>query len=150
MRRGIEVDARGRFWLVIRKKESRNMPSKSLSDLDPRLRDAFEQLKSRYEATYPDTKVLVTCTYRSPEEQAALYAQGRTSPGRIVTMCDGKTHLSKHNCYPAKAFDVVISVCGRGTWSERFYADLGALAAEIGVKWGGTFKSFKDLPHFEI
>ena len=33
---------------------------------------------------------------RTTEEQIALYAKGRTAPGKIVTYCDGVTKKSNH------------------------------------------------------
>ena len=39
------------------------------------------------------------------------------------------------------------------TWSERYYKEV-AMAARIlmqkyNIEWGGDWKNFKDLPHFE-
>jgi peptidoglycan LD-endopeptidase CwlK len=63
--------------------------------------------------------ILVTCTYRSNIEQDALYAQGRTKPGKIVT--NAKRGQSEHNFTlkgrPAsKAFDIVPLVHGKCDW----------------------------------
>ena len=85
----------------------------------------------------------LTSGYRSPAEQAKLYAQGRTTPGKIVT------HLkhSKHN--EGKAFDVVILRNGQPVWGANDYAAIGKLGQSIGLTWGGTWK-MKDLCHFQI
>lgn len=78
--------------------------------------------------------------FRDPELQAHLYAQGRTRPGPIVT--NAKPGQSKHNRNPAEATD----------WSYpiRFKATFGKLAREVGLRWGGDFKSINDPPHVEL
>ena len=85
----------------------------------------------------------LTSGYRSPAEQAKLYAQGRTTPGKIVT------HLkhSKHN--EGKAFDVVILRDGQPIWDLKAYAPLGELGKSIGLTWGGDWK-MRDCAHFQI
>ena len=85
----------------------------------------------------------VTSGYRSPEAQAKLYAQGRTTPGKIVT------HLrhSKHN--EGKAFDVVILKNGSPVWALNDYTKIGQLGKSIGLTWGGDWK-MKDCAHFQI
>lgn len=47
----------------------------------------------------------VTCGHRSNEDQDALYAQGRTLPGKIVTNAKGGE--SSHNTSPSAAVDAV-------------------------------------------
>jgi peptidoglycan L-alanyl-D-glutamate endopeptidase CwlK len=94
--------------------------------------------------------LLITCTARSTDEQARLYAQGRTTPGPIVTQLDGTTHKSKHNLVPSKAIDVCVVVGGKVSWNPDQYAPLGPLAAHYGLTWGGSWKTLKDYPHLEI
>jgi peptidoglycan LD-endopeptidase CwlK len=57
--------------------------SRSLSDLLP----VFRALVDPWLSACADAEldILVTCTLRSGAEQDALYAKGRTVPGRIVT-----------------------------------------------------------------
>ena len=45
---------------------------------------------------------MFTSTYRSQEEQDAIYSQGRTTPGKIVTW----THHSRHT--ERDAFDIAL------------------------------------------
>lgn len=103
--------------------------------------------------------VLVYCTYRPVDEQDALYEQGRTRPGLIVT--HARAGVSPHNCTfkgrPASlAFDAVPVVHGRPIWSTtdedlQRWAKLGTLAAQVGLVWGGLWEGRKiDRPHFEI
>jgi len=110
---------------------------------------AFEAVK---ESPY---EFFITHGYRSITEQQKLYAQGRTVEGKKVTNCDGVKNKSKHNHLPAKAFDIAIKVNGEITWNEKYYKEMGAyfkgIAAKLGIKitWGGDFKNFKDLVHYE-
>jgi len=102
----------------------------------------------------------VTHGVRTIEEQQALYALGRTKPGKIVTQCDGIEKKSKHQRDSpkeyGKAVDIVAWVDGKVSWDMAHYKQIAdhllAVAKEKGVKlvWGGNFKKFKDGPHFEI
>lgn len=63
--------------------------------------------------------------------------------------------MSKHNTKPSKAFDVVPYPLGFKASDEEFYImalHIFAAAVRQGVKikWGGHFKSIRDLAHFEI
>ncbi|EAF6080051.1 N-acetylmuramoyl-L-alanine amidase family protein [Listeria monocytogenes] len=88
--------------------------------------------------------------YRSKTEQNALYAQGRTKPGSIVT--NAKGGQSNHN------FGVAVDLClyssdgKKVIWestTSRWKKVVAAMKAE-GFKWGGDWKTFKDYPHFEL
>ena len=94
---------------------------------------------------------IVTQCYRSPAEQDALYAQGRTKPGLVVTYKRGGQ--SKHNLVPARALDVAFLLSsGQVSWSAELLAKFAALvkAASTVVRWGGDWPGFKDRPHFEV
>lgn len=104
----------------------------------------------------------VLCGHRATAEQQALYAQGRTRPGRIVTNADGVSSRSKHNEYAARAVDVAPWPVD---WDDtpRFHRLAGVIlaiaAAEgVAIRWGGdwdrdgdtTDHRLIDLPHFEL
>jgi peptidoglycan LD-endopeptidase CwlK len=57
--------------------------SRDLDDLHPLVAAKARDFLARCHAEGID--ILVTSTYRDAEAQAKLYAQGRTSPGKIVT-----------------------------------------------------------------
>ena len=125
------------------------MPSTKLSDADPALALAYTCLLADFrESTGND--LLITCTLRSTDEQAALYAKGRTKPGRIVTHLDGTKSKSKHNLVPARALDVAVVVNGKVSWDEDEYKPLVSLADKYGLVSGGSWKSFRDWPHLEL
>lgn len=99
--------------------------------------------------------VLTTCTYRSSAEQNALYAQGRTTTGRIVT--NAKGGQSAHNFTidgkpAAKAFDIVPVINGKPEWnvSNPVWEKLGDIGISVGLDWGGQWTRFSDYPHFEL
>lgn len=126
------------------------MPSKLLLDAHPALGYAYRELDQEYGATHPGKSLLITCSYRSPAEQQRLYAQGRTTPGQIVTQIDGVTKLSNHNHKPARALDVCVLVGGKVSWDPAEYEPLGPLALKYGLIWGGNWPHFKDYPHLEL
>ena len=75
--------------------------------------------------------VLVTSTYRDKESQAAIYAQGRTKPGRIVTKA--KAGQSWHNF--RLAFDFVPIVNGKAVWNDaRLFKRCRAIGESLGLE----------------
>ena len=88
--------------------------------------------------------VLVTQTKRDNEYQAVLYAQGRTTPGSIVT--NAKT-VSFHGA--GLAFDFCKNVKGHEYDDPVFFEDVAAVAKAMGFSWGGDWKSFPDKPHLQ-
>lgn len=91
-------------------------------------------------------KIKITDTLRTQAEQNALYAQGRSKPGSIVT--NAKYPQSNH-CWGI-AFDFCRND-GRGAFddSDGFFTKVGQVGKSIGLSWGGDWTSFKDKPHFE-
>jgi peptidoglycan L-alanyl-D-glutamate endopeptidase CwlK len=127
--------------------------SRKLSDLHPDIRLLAEKFLD--EAEDEGIDVLVTCTYRSGIEQAALYAQGRTAPGKIVT--NAKPGESLHNALlngnpGARAFDVVPMVMGKPMWDadHPHWQKLGEIGKSIGLEWAGEWKRFREYPHFQL
>lgn len=92
--------------------------------------------------------LLVTQGFRSIEQQNRLYEIGRRGiPGeRKVTNARGGQ--SNHNRGAAVDFAFVVN--GEISWDARLYRHIGRWAAKVGLKWGGNWKSFKDLPHVEL
>lgn len=89
----------------------------------------------------------VTQGVRTFAEQDALYAQGRTKPGRRVTAA--KAGSSQHNF--GTAADVCVVLDGKVTWDEAHYRKISEWARKVGgLSWGGDWASFRDLPHLQL
>lgn len=118
--------------------------SRKLEDLNPYVAKLAKQFIAA--AKKEGIDVLVTSTYRDGESQNAIYAQGRTKPGRIVT--NARAGQSWHNY--RLAFDVVPIVNGKAMWNDlRTFKRLGELGKSVGLEWAGDWKSFKELAHFQ-
>jgi peptidoglycan L-alanyl-D-glutamate endopeptidase CwlK len=92
--------------------------------------------------------LLITQGLRTWEEQDALFAQGRTTPGNIVTNAHGGE--SWHNF--GLAFDIlVLDSVGKADWDTHHpgWMRAAALGKSLGLEWGGDWTTFKDLPHFQ-
>jgi peptidoglycan L-alanyl-D-glutamate endopeptidase CwlK len=149
--------------------------SRDIRDLSPKMQVLYNKFHDRCRRDpwmlKEGVTVLLTCTYRSNDEQAQLYAQGRTAPGRIVT--NAKPGRSKHNIVDAQgnpaaeAFDVVPLRHGKPVWGTNgdgidendvddalddleVWERVGQHGVEVGLNWYGTPGSaFKEFPHFQ-
>src|SRR3990167_8469395 len=99
------------------------MPSRDPAELVPTLQEFWKELKAWYETKFPDRQLILTCTHRTPAEQAEIFAANK--PGNILTRCDGYKILSKHNHKPSEAFDVAVLEKGKAQWQEVYYIPLG-------------------------
>lgn len=127
------------------------MASRDKKDLEAVLVDAYNTTSDRYKQLYPNApQPLISCTYRSNDEQNKLFEIGRTLPGKKVT--NAKAGESKHNTYPSKAFDIAfIGLDKKLDWSEILFRKFAEIICENPlIVWGGSFHSFKDTPHFEL
>ena len=125
--------------------------SRKVDDLTPEMREKALLFAGKMaEAGIP---FMFTCTYRSQEEQNALYAQGRTTPGRKVTWVKVSRHTGR------TAFDIAILKDGKPTWDAKVsvnmndipdYVEAGQIGESIGLKWGGRWLKNTDWPHFEL
>lgn len=128
------------------------MSSRKLTDLHPQMQPMVTRFLANARAAGID--LLVTCTYRSNEEQAALYAIGRTKPGRIVT--NAKPGRSTHNNTldgkpAALAVDVVPLRDGKPVWSasDPVWKRVGEIGEKVGLEWAGRWTTFREFPHFQ-
>lgn len=132
------------------------MTDRSLDDLHPDLKILCLYWLDKCHAQ--SINAVVYFTWRSVSEQDALYAQGRTAPGKIVTNARGGQ--SKHNFTlpdgtPAsKAFDFFIArPDGSENWDWQSPEWQGAISIGkgLGLQWGGDWTGgFKDYDHFQI
>jgi peptidoglycan L-alanyl-D-glutamate endopeptidase CwlK len=127
------------------------MPSRNIADCVPILQQAWEYASKEWASRYPNApQPILTCTYRSEAEQEELYAQGRTKPGPIVTQLKSG---SKHNSKPSEAFDIAFKTKeGKLDWiGTNFSLFEGIIRTKYPqVEWGGSWKKFKDAPHFQV
>lgn len=91
-------------------------------------------------------KIEVISGLRTYEEQDELYAEGRTAPGPKVTNARGG--YSNHNF--GIAFDVGVFEGNKYLDDSPKYKAVGALGIDLGLEWGGNWKTFQDEPHFEL
>ncbi|WP_339314644.1 M15 family metallopeptidase [Paenibacillus sp. FSL R10-2734] len=101
--------------------------------------------------------IVITQGLRTIAEQDALYAQGRTKPGTIVTNAKGGT--SYHNYGLAINFALLLPDGKQVSWDLKRDGDGDKIAdwteviqeaKAIGFEWGGDFVSIKDAPHFQM
>lgn len=118
---------------------------KKLKGVHPVVAEKARQLitKAYNEGIY----VVITQGYRSKEEQDALYAQGRSKPGKIVTNARGGD--SYHNYGLAIDF-ALMTPDGSISWEVNDkWRRVAAIGKSLGFEWGGDWDSFKDYPHFQ-
>jgi len=88
--------------------------------------------------------VIITSTFRDNESQNALYAKGRTSPGKKVTNAKAGQSFHNYRC----AFDFVPIVNGKACWNDdALFNRCGAIAKSVGLDWAGDWTKFKEKAH---
>lgn len=119
--------------------------SRDIKELLPVVREKVEKFQKLCDENNID--LLITSTYRDAESQSALYAQGRTIPGAIVTNAKAGQSWHNHRC----AIDVVPLVNGKANWNTKdpVWAKLGELGKQAGLEWAGEWKRFKEMAHFQ-
>lgn len=91
-------------------------------------------------------EILITSTYRDMESQTALYEQGRSKPGRIVTNAKCGQSFHNYRC----AFDFVPLVNGKAQWDDiQLITKCGEIGESVGLTWAGRWMTFKELLHFQ-
>lgn len=124
------------------------MPKFSKRSLNE-LKQVHPDLVGVMHAAIKDTPVdfVVICGHRGEKAQNEAF---RTGNSKL------KFPRSRHNSLPAEAVDVVPYVNGKISWDADYYKPLALhilhTAETLGVPltWGGNFKKFVDMPHFEL
>lgn len=122
--------------------------SRKLEDLHPKVMLMVVEFIQKCKDNGID--LLVTSTYRDHESQNALYAQGRTAPGKKVT--NAKGGQSWHNW--RVAVDVVPLRNGKPVWGTtgvdwELWEAVGNIGESVGLEWAGRWKTFKEFAHFQ-
>lgn len=110
---------------------------------DPALEQKIARIRQRMaELGHP---VVMTSGQRTATEQAKLYAQGRSSPGPVVTNAQHSQHQE------GRAADFAFLIDGKPSYAEGApWELLGKVAKEEGLEWGGDWKSLRDRPHVQL
>lgn len=127
-----------------------------IEKLHPLIREEVKKIIEECDdALTGKAKVRITQGLRTFKEQSDLYALGRTKPGKKVT--NAKPGQSIHNY--GLAVDICLIIGGKVAswdtvkdWDNDRVADwyeCVKIFAKYGWDWGGNWKTFKDLPHFE-
>lgn len=147
------------------------MASRKLDDLLPEVASMARELLHRCAAR--GITLLVTATYRSPEEQLALWMQGRaaladvnaqrravglapiTAEENARRVTNAKPGQSLHE--QRRAFDVVpvrdVDADGDldAEWGSPDWLTIGEQGERCGLEWGGRWpKKKRDRPHFQL
>lgn len=159
---GVEVDGKAgpQTWgaiyaRLVGKKIDQMQPSEAISPVDnrsekviatllPELRPIARALVQK--AAGAGITIRLISGLRTYEEQAALYAQGRTAPGKKVT--NARAGYSNHNF--GIAFDIGVFEGNKYLPESPKYKAVGALGMDLGLEWGGNWKTIDDQPHFQL
>jgi peptidoglycan L-alanyl-D-glutamate endopeptidase CwlK len=119
--------------------------SRNINDLLPNVKVRVEKFIELCDEEGID--LLITSTYRDNESQEALYEQGRTRPGKVVTNAKSGESWHNYRC----AIDIVPLVNGKPNWdgSDPIWEKIGELGEQAGLEWAGRWRTFKELAHFQ-
>jgi peptidoglycan LD-endopeptidase CwlK len=126
-----------------------------ISGLAPVVQRAASELIDRCYAA--GVQIVIVQGLRTYAEQAALYAQGRTTPGPIVTQA--QAGHSNHNFGYALDFALLTNDGRSVSWDTKLDGDrdgrsdwneVAEIGKDLGFKWGGDWTSFVDMPHLEM
>lgn len=129
-------------------------PGKAASGIQIDFAQPLQTMTQSYLKKYPGGLIpIIQEGFRTPERQTQLYNQGRNgNPGKVAT--NATAGQSLHNYGYAtdiywkdpKTGKTVASTDPRAlaAWKQ-----LGAMAPQFGLRWGGTFPGLVDMPHFE-
>ena len=129
--------------------------------LHPNLREeALKMYDEIVEALTGTAACRFAYTLRTFAEQDALYAQGRTKPGAVVTKAKGGQSYhnyglaidivllvdkDKNGTFETASWDVKTDFDGDG---KSDWQEVVAIFKRYGYEWGGDWK-FNDAPHFQ-
>ncbi|MES1987674.1 MAG: M15 family metallopeptidase [Pseudomonadota bacterium] len=119
--------------------------SRLITDLHPKIQPMAQQLIDDCRAQNID--LIITSSYRDVEAQNAIYSQGRTKPGAIVTNAQGGHSFHNYRV----AIDVVPIINGKCDWSgtSDVWQKIITDAKVIGFEWAGDWITFKERAHFQ-
>jgi peptidoglycan L-alanyl-D-glutamate endopeptidase CwlK len=134
-------------------------------------------LISQFQQAVPGAVLKPYQGHRSRAEQAALFAQGRHPLDEVnrlrtkaglppIGIVENKYRItlanpneSLHVLDPSPAVDVVVVCRGKEVWvfavdcdrdGRSDYMEMGLLAENLGLEWGGRWLEFPDIGHLEL
>lgn len=159
---GVQVDGRAgpQTWgaiytRIVKGKAPGRTPAPAPDRVDPRSEKAIATLLPEvrplaralvHQAAGAGIQIKVISGTRTFDEQDRLFAQGRTLPGRIVTKA--RAGFSNHNF--GIAFDIGVFEGTKYLPESPKYKAVGAMGVELGLEWGGNWKTIVDQPHFQL
>ena len=164
IQRELDVDVDGKagpqtwgaiYERLVEKKIAGQTPAEAIAEVDsrsekniatllPEVRPIARALVQK--ANLSGIRIKIISGLRSYAEQDALYAQGRTTPGEIVT--NAKGGHSNHNF--GIAFDIGVFDGNKYLEESSKYQAVGVLGMDLGLEWGGNWTSIVDQPHFQL
>ncbi|MBA3035863.1 MAG: M15 family metallopeptidase [Desulfobacterium sp.] len=117
---------------------------KVISTLLPEVKPIARALVQK--AALGGIRIKIISGFRTYAEQDELYAQGRTAPGSIVT--NARAGYSNHNF--GIAFDVGVFEGNSYLGDSPKYKAVGIIGMDLGLEWGGNWKTIVDQPHFQL
>jgi len=115
--------------------------SRSLDELEPRFR--FKVTAFLADTRIKELWVAISCTWRTQDEQDALYEQGRSTPGAIVTWTRDSEHL-----IPSTAIDIFCADTKLWLYPKdhKWWQEVYDIARVFWIK--SLYQTFKvDRPH---
>ena len=129
--------------------------ARDIKQLHPKLQEIIPKLIEKCEKQGISIKI-GECL-RTVKEQDELYAQGRTKPGSIVTNAKGSNYSSMHQWGIAFDFYLDMDIDKDGKKSDdafnnskKTFQKVGAIGKNLGLEWGGDWRSIVDMPHFQL
>jgi peptidoglycan LD-endopeptidase CwlK len=159
---GVQVDGRAgpQTWAAVYNKIVGPLPTAAGQDA----REAVDTQSEKHIATLlPEVQALaralvhqsaqmgiqikILSGLRTYAEQDALYAQGRNGDTR-KKVTNARGGHSNHNF--GIAFDVGVFEGSKYLTESAKYKAVGALGQQLGLEWGGNWKTIVDEPHFQL
>lgn len=118
----------------------------SLRNLDGVHPELIDVVKMAIQITKVDFGIPSTGGYRTEETQHKLFKDGKSK-------ADGYTNKSNHQT--GNAVDVYAYVDGKASWQQEHLSQVAcamlesAIRLDVNLRWGGLWRSFVDMPHFE-
>ena len=123
------------------------MASRSLDDLVRAFKQKVEFWLEACKSQGVD--ILVYCTYRSPEEQTALFNKGRIEPGPVVTNAPAWNSWHQYK----RAIDAVPLRFGKPIWKydakDPYWQVFEDEAERLRLEWAGNWKRFREYVHLQ-